>query len=219
MIAQLPTTPLLLIDAASPECFVGIWQDQTWLATASPKAPALEGIFAGVDQCLRDATLRLDQVRGFIHAEGPGSILGIRLSAMAIRTWRVLAPWSSAPVWAFGHLHFAAAARAAEGHERPAAVISEFRHGRWNCLRANKEHVVAIDGDELQSLPAPVIYVPQRKNWGKPPPHAIEWVPHWENHAAMLGTQGLLRPVDEPGVWVAEEAEFKKWTPQRPAIR
>jgi len=212
---MLGDAPVLVIDAASPRCFVGVWRAGAWLAAESLDSPALEGIFAGVDGCLSGAGLALEEVAGFVHGEGPGSILGIRLSAMAIRAWRVLPAWRDAPVWSFGSLHWAAAARAAEGFAAPAAVISEFRHGKWNCLRAGASEVVAIDAGELAALPAPLVYVRQRKAWGKPPDHAVEWAPDWRQHAGTLAAPGLLRSVAAPGVFVAEEAEFKKWTPER----
>jgi len=208
-------TPLLLIDAAAPRCVVGLWQDGDWLAHASPNAAALEGVFAGVEQILCDAKLSLADLGGFIHNEGPGSILGIRLSAMAIRTWRALPPWRDLPVWTFGQLHFAAAAYAAE-HGGPAVnVISEFRQGRWNYLASGAESVVAIDQHQAAELPEPLVYVRQRKNWQPAPAHAIEWSPSWPHCASVLTTPGLLRQVDHPSVVITEEAEFAKWSGER----
>lgn len=208
-------TPLLLIDAAAPRCFVGLWQDGQWLAHAAPEAAALEGVFAGAEQILCDAKLSLKDIGGFIHNEGPGSILGIRLSAMAIRTWRALPEWREKPVWAFGQLHFAAAAYQAEHDATAVNVISEFRQRRWNYLAVGAENVVAIEQSEAAGAPAPLIYVRQRKNWQPAPEHAIEWSPDWSRCAGILNTPGLLRRVDQPEVFITEEAEFSKWSGER----
>lgn len=208
-------TPLLLIDAGAPRCFVGLWQNGRWLAHASPEAAALEGVFAGVEQILCDAKLALADVGGFIHNEGPGSILGIRLSAMAIRTWRALPQWREAPVWAFGQLHFAAAVYQAKYDETAVNVISEFRQGRWNYLAAGAMRVVAIEQAEAERVPSPLVYVRQRKNWQPAPKHAIEWSPEWPACADLLATPGLLHRVDQPEVFITEEAEFAKWSGER----
>lgn len=213
--SQLGQSPLLLIDGASPRCFVGLWRAGKWLAHATPEAPALEGIFTGVEQILCDAKLTLQDVGGFIHNEGPGSILGIRLSAMAIRTWRALPAWADAPVWAFGSLHFVAAAYQQQHRCGPVSVISEFRHKRWNLLEAGAEQVVAVTGEALANAPTPLIYQRQRKSWEPAPSHAIEWAPDWTQHAATLNTPSLLRCVEEPDVFVTEEAEFQKWSADR----
>ncbi|WP_269543099.1 hypothetical protein [Cerasicoccus fimbriatus] len=211
---NLPKQPLLVIDAASPQCFVGLWRDSEWLATATPESPALEGIFAGIDKILCDAKLSLADLGGFVHNEGPGSILGIRLSAMAIRTWKSLPVWRDMPVWSFGSLHWVAAAYQAE-HGAAANVISEFRHGRWNLLTAGAREVVAVEDEVLASVPEPLLYYRQRKTWKPAPTHAIEYRPSLMEHPELLEAPGLLRPVAAPDVFVAEEAVFQKWTAER----
>ncbi|WP_309398239.1 hypothetical protein [Cerasicoccus maritimus] len=211
----LPEQPLLVIDAASPRCFVGIWQSGAWLANASPETPALEGLFAGVEQILCDAKLTLADLGGFVHAEGPGSILGIRLSAMAIRTWRTLPAYADKPVWAYGSLQFVAAAYQAAHGGAPVNAISEFRHGRWNLLTAGAETVIAVEDAALADVPEPLIYFRQRKSWKPAPSHAQEWAPQMADCAPVLTTPGLLRPIDAPDVFIAEEAVFQKWSAER----
>lgn len=207
--------PLLVLDAASPRCFAGVWRAGEWLACREPERPALEGLFGAVEESLAEAGLALADLGGFVHCEGPGSILGARLSAMAIRTWRALPAWSEVPAWAYGSLHFAAAARKAEGESSPASFCSEFRHGRWNLLRAEESAVRAVDADALAVVPAPLVYVRQRAMSKGLPAHAVEWSPDRRRHAPTLATPGLLRRVEEPAVFVAEEATFQKWSGAR----
>ncbi|GHB98038.1 hypothetical protein [Cerasicoccus arenae] len=212
---NLPNKPLLLIDAASPRVFVGLWKGGGWLACATPERPALESIFSGVEQLFYDAKLGLADVGGFVHCEGPGSILGVRLSAMAIRTWRAFPTWARVPVWSFGSLHFAAAAYGAENGSPPPNLISEFRHGRWNLLLAGEDTVMAVDDVVLNDLQEPLVYLRQRKTWQSAPSHAVEWSPDWRNCAHLVETPSLLRPVHEPDVFIAEEAVFQKWSAER----
>ncbi|WP_309381614.1 hypothetical protein [Cerasicoccus frondis] len=212
---KLPDQPLLVIDAASPRCFTGLWSDGQWLAETSPETPALEGIFDGVSNILCDAKLTLADIGGFVHAEGPGSILGIRLSAMAIRTWKALPQWAQTPVWTYGSLSFVAAAYQAARQGAVVNVISEFRHGRWNLLQAGEQTVVAVEDAVLSEIPEPLIYFRQRKNWKPAPPHAQEWAPSLAKCPEVLATPGLLRPVALPDVFIAEEAVFQKWSAER----
>lgn len=79
--------PLLFVDASAPLVQVGVWQDGAWLAHLCVDAPALEAIFHTVRTVLAQADVPLAGIGGFIHNEGPGSILGIRLGAMALRVW------------------------------------------------------------------------------------------------------------------------------------
>lgn len=79
--------PLLFIDASAPRVQAGVWQGGRWLAYRCMEAPALEEVFRSVSLLLKEAELRFTDLGGFIHNEGPGSILGIRLAAMALRIW------------------------------------------------------------------------------------------------------------------------------------
>lgn len=85
---QLPMgVPLLFIDASAPQVQTGLWLGGRWLAHRSVQAAALEEIFRSVQSLLTEAKLPFSALGGFIHNEGPGSILGIRLGAMALRVW------------------------------------------------------------------------------------------------------------------------------------
>ena len=92
---NLDTQTLLVLDASHPDVFVGLMQAGRWIAIEHDKAPALDSIFSLSERCLNAAELGISEVSGFIHCAGPGSMLGIRLSAMAIKTWRALAPQTS----------------------------------------------------------------------------------------------------------------------------
>ena len=88
--------PALVLDASAGTVFVGIvGPDEQWIARQQSTANALEGLFASVEYCLQTAGMGIDSIRGFIYCEGPGSVLGLRLCAMAIETWRRIAPRAS----------------------------------------------------------------------------------------------------------------------------
>ena len=57
---------------------------------AGPRGTRRPG--SGVFECLDELGADIGSVRAFAFCEGPGSILGIRTSAMALRAWNVLRP-------------------------------------------------------------------------------------------------------------------------------
>ncbi|MDB6127966.1 MAG: hypothetical protein JWM35_1862, partial [Verrucomicrobia bacterium] len=80
--------PLLLIDAASVQVQVG-WLEKggsTRWATSNEEA----GV--GVFQCLEELGIQPGEASAFVFCDGPGSILGVRTVATALRTWSVLSP-------------------------------------------------------------------------------------------------------------------------------
>src|SRR6185436_9727594 len=98
---------LLILDAASTQTQVGLLR---------PAAPSLwqctpdeagRGTFVATQQILAGAELRLDDIGAFIFCEGPGSMLGVRTVAMALRTWVALKPRA-----VFSYQSLALAARA-----------------------------------------------------------------------------------------------------------
>src|SRR3954466_7183961 len=81
---------VLVLDAASPWMQVGLLQANTPARWQVAEAEAGSALFKGVDAVLKSAGGQLADVDAFVFCEGPGSMLGVRTAAMAIRTWQVL---------------------------------------------------------------------------------------------------------------------------------
>lgn len=213
-----PQKQYLCIDACSPTLFVGLWQNGAWLAHASSDEQALEGIFSLCTHVLEKAGCPLSRIEGFFHAEGPGSILGIRLAAMAIQTWKALPEWRDAHIYGYRSLPVAGAclAAASAGIETPFHVISEGRQKAWNCWSSN--HPERIEILETNAIPAPpqaVYYLTQRKGWNKAPEHAIPFKPDPGKHPGVLAMPGILTLRQEPEIFNAAANAYQKWTPER----
>ena len=78
-------------------------------------------------ECLDELDVDIASVAAFAFCEGPGSILGIRTTAMALRMWNVL---KERPLYAYVGL--AVVARAVGRPE--VGVIADARRGLWHCL-------------------------------------------------------------------------------------
>lgn len=211
--------PVLFLDASAPFVQVGLWQNQRWLSHCCVDAPALEAIFRCVREQLALASVRLEQVAGFVHNEGPGSILGIRLSAMALRVWS-----GQVPVWAVRSLPLVAAKVAVLTPASPAgAVISEFRQGLWNWFEPSAadrsgNRICVIETDELaERLRAgrTCYYLRHRKSWAPPPGPVQEVDSNLSACAPVLATAGLLRKVAKAEAFLALPPEFKKTDGER----
>jgi len=130
----------LLIDASSPlSVAVGkLGKDgRVWTEFLEEKSSALEGIFSALEKLQNVG----DPARGFLFCEGPGSILGIRIAAAAIRAKLALdraAGVPALPVFAFGSLRLATELLLrAHPAEKNFIVVAESRLKTCNILRVS----------------------------------------------------------------------------------
>ena len=193
-------SPLLLLDASSQRIQAGLLgpDPARW---ASRTEEAGVGVFA----CLEDLGVDPGAVAAFAFCEGPGSILGIRTSAMALRVWDVLQP---RPLFAFQSL-----AVAATGAGRPGAtLIADARRGLWHCLPV---------GGTLARVPAAELtgelLTPEGFRAWAPLPAGTAVVPY--DLAALFALPAvadadLFRPSPAPDAFLHEEPAYAKWVPQ-----
>ena len=78
-------TPLA-VDASSRVIQVGIPENEGWLHVASVELPALEGLFRATSDILNKVNRQLKEVDGLFFCQGPGSTLGLRISAAFVKT-------------------------------------------------------------------------------------------------------------------------------------
>jgi tRNA threonylcarbamoyladenosine biosynthesis protein TsaB len=194
-------SPLLLIDAASEKIQVGLLDAAARPRWSSRKEEAGVGVF----ECLDELDVEIDSVRAFAFCEGPGSILGIRTSAMALRMWNVL---RERPV--FGYFGLAIAAEAVG---RPGvAVIADARRGMWHRL---------VRGGVMERVPAAdltgELMTPDGfRHWDPLPPGTA--VTSYDL-ASLLGMPSvaaadLFRATPAPDAFLHQEPSYARWTPQ-----
>lgn len=204
--------PLLVLDAASTGVQVGVLRAGAAAAWERPSGDAGRALFAGTEAALARAGLALAQVRGFVFCEGPGSMLGTRTAAMALRTWQVLAP---RPAYAYQSL---AVAAHGEWRKRPRAfaMIADARRDAW--------HVQAVDaGGRLSALqrmasndlPAGELVVPENfRMWSALPRPATTAGYDLAAIFATLGEGEFFRAVEAPDAFQHEAPEYRKWSAQ-----
>ncbi len=206
----------LVLDAAMSRVYAGLWRRGEWRALEGAAAPAAETLFAGVGRCLESAGMTLGDLSGFFFCEGPGSVLGTRIAATAIRTWSVYHPGRRIPCRAFRSLEVLAAALLERGETPPFGVVSDARRGHWNLLRVEAGGSFA----PLRRVPDAAVEgsgIPLWLSDGGPPARRLarnrQSIPYdLDSAAPWFLRYPLLRQVDVPEPLVLRAPEYRKWS-------
>lgn len=194
--------PLLLIDAASTRIQVALWQGADAVRWQTSDQEAGLAIF----QSIEALNVELGAVAGFVFCDGPGSILGIRTAAMALRTWGALTP---RPVWTYRSIELVAAAL----NEPDTAVIADARRDRWHLAQLGQP----LRRVPTAELPAGALATPEGfRAWSKlPAERAVRTVSY--DLAALLPRvldRDLFQPTEAPEAFLLEEPSYVTWSPQ-----
>jgi len=208
---------VLVIDSASAAVQVGLYRpdrEPVWRSSAQEAGIA---VFACTADVLAEARLGVPDLGACVFCEGPGSILGIRTAAMALRTWQAVRD-RPLPAFAYRSLELVAHALVAAGTPAPFAVTADARRETWHCV------AVAAPGGpgplrrltraELGSLDGALFMPAGFRSWAPPPRPAVE-VPYslaelWRGREQAE----LLRPAPQPDAFLHEDAAYVTWTPQ-----
>ena len=190
---------ILILDASSANVQVGwLVPDESPRWTASG-AEAGNAVFRGIAELAVD----VQTAGAFVYCDGPGSILGVRTTAMAIRIWNVLA---ARPVFAYHSLTVLAHAVG----DAATTFIADARRDSWHALRL---------GDPLRrvctpELPADVTMPDGFRTWSRlerqPRTVPYDLARIWPRIADVP----VLRPTTAPDAFLHEEPAYAKWTPQ-----
>jgi tRNA threonylcarbamoyladenosine biosynthesis protein TsaB len=192
-------SPALLLDASSARVQVGWIERGSKSRWQSADGEAGVAIFQCIEQMGRNPA---DAV-SFIFCDGPGSILGIRTTAMAIRTWNVL---SRRPVYAYASL--ALLAHALDDTET--TVIADARREAWHAYRMGHP-LRRVRTGELQGQ----LIMPENfRHWSPLPPN-VRIVPYSVAELlARVPEVELFRSTESPDAFLHEEPRYVTWQPQ-----
>lgn len=205
--------PLLVLDAASSVVQVGVLRADSAPAWARPAGDASSALFAGIEMALRRTELELSAIRGFLFCEGPGSMLGIRTTAMALRTWQVL---DARPVFAYQSLAIAAA-RACSGQPgRECAVIADARRDTWHVQECGPDgRMRPLRRVATAELPSTALLMPENfRTWSTPPAGLATCSYDLAAIFLKLGAEEFFRAVEAPDAFQHEAPEYRKWSAQ-----
>jgi len=216
--ARLPL-PALVIDASSPCVAAGVLgADRTWQAYAEYAGGALESLFSCVEQALQAAQTELSELRSFIYSEGPGSVLGLRLAAMAIQTWSRLQP-EPLPRYAYNSLCLTAELILRDQPQLSnGLLVSDWKKDAWHAIQfadGKAGPLKVIDTATLNAWSGPRFHLPQRKGWQTPPENCTTVAHQPKCLIDCLDETGLLWQTEGIQLYSASSSRFQKWVPQR----
>lgn len=211
--------PALVIDGSGSSVFTGILgANSEWLGLSEQVGAPLEELFHSVETTLEAAQLKLSDIRSYIYCEGPGSVLGIRLCAMAIETWSRLYP-ESAKFFSYNSLCLTASAlKSSEPELDQALIVTDWKKGAWNAIRAGNDasgSIEVIDDSQLEEWNGPLYHLPQRKGWQAPPENAVTLQYDPSALSQIHGDAGLLQKTEGIELYSSGINTFQKWTPTR----
>ncbi|MBP7142912.1 MAG: hypothetical protein KBA71_13465 [Opitutaceae bacterium] len=197
---------ILVLDAASARIQSG-WlaagRSDTW---AGFDGDAGQGVFA----CIERLGCDMNAIEAFIYCDGPGSILGIRTIAMAIRTWQAIRP---RPAYHYRSLELVAHALAPE--QQSLRIIADARRETW--------HVVEVTADgsvgPLARLPHSDLHgnavMPENfRSWAPLPP-STRTVPYdLATLFAATSSVPLYARTLAPDAFSYETPHYVTWSPR-----
>ena len=204
---------LLVLDAASKNVQVGL------LRTGFPdkwrrgEHEAGTGIFVGTESLLTGAGLQISDVGAFVFCEGPGSMLGTRTIAMALRIWQVLSP---RPVYAYQSLAVAGRYEWSQKDGRDFAVIADARRDAWHFQPVQADgRMMPLERLPSAAMPAVELVTPEDFRAWAPPPHpaAVCCYDLAKLFPASAGGD-LFRAVGLPDAFQHDAPAYRKWAPQ-----
>jgi tRNA threonylcarbamoyladenosine biosynthesis protein TsaB len=204
---------ILVLDAAATKVQTGLLRADREALWHCGDEEAGQAVFAGASTLLSRAGLRLGDVAAFVFCEGPGSMLGIRTTAMTLRTWTVLKP---RPCFAYQSLALAA------HHEwsrlpRRLTLIADARREAWHVQTIEADGTLApLQRLSPSELPGGELLTPEHfRTWAQPPSTDLRTCSY--ELSRLLETaadRDLFRETAAPDAFQHAAPEYRKWSAQ-----
>jgi len=195
--------PLLVLDAASARVQVG-WLGADGAARwENADDEAGIGVFRGAEKL----GVNLADAGALVFCDGPGSVLGVRTTAMALRTWQVVAP---RPMFSFHSLALVAHALG----RTDVTVIADARRESWHAFSLDLNSAGALRRVPAAALSGELIMPENFRHWSALPA-GVTRVPYSLAELLPRATDAdLFRATDAPDAFLHEEPSYVTWTPQ-----
>jgi tRNA threonylcarbamoyladenosine biosynthesis protein TsaB len=221
----------LVIDGSSNSVFAGLLQSSScndstnskqpethWLAKVQRPGAPLEELFPAIEIALKAAKVQLSDITNYLYCEGPGSVLGLRLCAMAIETWSRLYP-KSARLFKYNSLQLSAVTLLHTNSElTDALIVADWKKGAWNAIHIKGRQIgeaEVIDDAGLHAWRGALYHMPQRKGWQSPPPAATTLKYDPSIMSEVRQHPALLHATSSVELYSSGINTFQKWTPTR----
>lgn len=207
---------LLALDSASARVQAGWLRDGAAPVWAEAETEAGAGLFDCAGRALAAGGAAWGEIGAFVFCEGPGSILGIRTAAMALRAWAAVAD-APRPVYAYRGLELVARELARHA-TAPFAVIADARRDAWHCVQVSAEGQIhplrRVPAAELAAIPGGLFMPAGFRAWAAPPRPAQTCA--YDLAALFAGQPGaeIFRAAPAPDAFLPEDPLYQTWTPR-----
>lgn len=206
--------PALFLDASTPNIQAGVFCEGRWLSLRKEQGDAISLVPELMRQVLDEAGLKVAKLRALVHCEGPGSLLGLRIAAMCLETWRAIPRAEKLPLYAYRSLEAARAMHAANTG-KDGAFATAFRKGSYCLLGQTGTEYSIVDEATLASLGESAHVIAQR-HCPRAPEGCMEYVYVMASlPLAIARTEGLLRLAHAAEVFSPSPSEYKLWDGER----
>jgi tRNA threonylcarbamoyladenosine biosynthesis protein TsaB len=206
--------PCLVLDgSARAGVRVGVLSGGRWVGQGISTDGALEGLFSCVEAALAESKLKLGDIRSFALCVGPGSVLGIRIAALAVRSWSALEP---RPIFVWESLAGIARSALVAGEKGPFLVAVESRLKRWHALEVSADGSLGApfeaEATQLNTAGCRVLAASELAP-GVLTSHVA--VPHpWSSLPVFFTQSGFLRAESRPDALNVAN-DFATWSGER----
>jgi tRNA A37 threonylcarbamoyladenosine modification protein TsaB len=212
--------PTLVLDACGTTIRAGILRDGIWLHKTDSPGEALQHVFDLTLATLNATGLKLQNIRQFIYAGGPGSTLGIRVSCMAIASWATIAT-EEVSIFRYNSLHLAALSYCQKKPTDPNALFATaIRKGFYLTTRADTPvpEFDLLSTADLEQMPAAKVLIKMGSRFDAAPPqmectainYQIDLLPE-----VISRSPALLEQQTSPQPYTFGNMEYKKWQGER----
>ncbi len=147
-----------------------------WQKSIITQAGAIEQCFPAIQSVLSDSGLTLSDILNWVVCEGPGNLLGLRTTVLAMETWRASgAVAATGQIWTYSSLQLMQhVVGLEEAGDEDLDIWMDWRRGHWfRCRRRGGNWLpvdtVALNQLEHSNLAVRVYHIRGRGNWPVPP--------------------------------------------------
>jgi len=205
---------LLVLDTASARTQAGLIQPGHPPAWTVSEGEANSTLFQCIERVLGGRSVQ--EIDAFVFCEGPGSILGIRTAAVALRTWSALRT-GGAPMYAYRSLDLVARELVRRGTPPPFNVIADARRDSWHCVEVRSDGPAPlrrVPAGELAASSAALFTPAGFRAWTQPPRPAQPCAYDLAALFAALADADCLHPTATPDAFLYEDPAYQTWTPE-----
>lgn len=205
---------ILVLDASSTRIQVGLLQNNQWLAFQSSSYESLQAIFFGVQTCLNNANKALDDLTFFVFCEGPGSLLGIRVIAMALKAWTSFPNRQNIPIYSYNSL--AVSYILIQKFNKPQKdfkVISPLTKDTFLvALDPHATKIEQVSFADLSKSTSQLWYFSFKKLGAQIPQNSFTFDYNLEKIPDIFLSTNILKQTNNPDALLLKQHNFVKWS-------